>query len=154
MKIVFATCEQKPLLTADDQLLADALSALGVSVTPIPWTELDPFAVIDSPPIVLRSTWDYHRVPTMFTSWLQALADSGRVTWNPPEVVLGNIDPPAKPKVIEGKHESVDDGILMRYALEVEPGVVVPFLFITPKNNRGKVPVVVMFAQGGKAKFL
>ena len=28
---------------------------------PIPWTELDPYAVIDAPPIVLRSTWDYHR---------------------------------------------------------------------------------------------
>jgi len=92
MKVVFATCDQKPLLTADDQRLADALSARGVGVTPIPWTELDPFAVIDSPPIVLRSTWDYHRLPTMFTSWLQALADSGRATWNPPEVAIGNID--------------------------------------------------------------
>jgi glutathione synthase/RimK-type ligase-like ATP-grasp enzyme len=40
----------------------------------------------------LRSTWDYHRVPTMFRSWLQALADSGRATWNPPDVVIGNID--------------------------------------------------------------
>ena len=92
MNVVFATCDQKPLLTADDQLLADALSARGVTVTPIPWTELDPYAVIDSPPIVLRSTWDYHRVPTMFTAWLQALADSGRATWNPPDVVVGNID--------------------------------------------------------------
>ena len=92
MKIAFATCDQKPLLTADDQLLADALSARGVSVTPSPWTGLDPYAVLDSPPIVLRSTWDYHRVPTMFRSWLQALADSGRATWNPPDVVIGNID--------------------------------------------------------------
>ncbi|HEX8030656.1 MAG TPA: hypothetical protein VF491_19425, partial [Vicinamibacterales bacterium] len=92
MNVVFATCDQKPLLTADDQLLADALSALGVTVTPIPWTEVDPYAVHDAPPIVLRSTWDYHRMPTMFASWLRALADSGRATFNAPEVAIGNID--------------------------------------------------------------
>ena len=92
MKVIFATCDQKPLITDDDQLLADALSAFGVVVTPIPWTELDPYAVLDSPPILLRSTWDYHRLPTMFRSWLQALTDSGRATWNPPEVATGNVD--------------------------------------------------------------
>lgn len=92
MNAIFATCEQKPQITADDQLLADALAALGVVVTPIPWTEIDPYAVLDAPAIVLRSTWDYHRMPTMFRSWLQALADSGRPTWNPPDVAAGNID--------------------------------------------------------------
>jgi glutathione synthase/RimK-type ligase-like ATP-grasp enzyme len=92
MQVVFATCEQNPLTTADDQLLADALSALGVEVTPIPWTEIDPYAVVGAPPIILRSTWDYHRVPTMFVSWLDALADSGRVTMNPPAVARGNVD--------------------------------------------------------------
>ena len=73
MKIVFATCDQKPLTAPDDEPLAEALTALGVEVTPIPWTELDPYAVVDSPAILLRSTWDYHRVPTMFRSWLQSL---------------------------------------------------------------------------------
>jgi glutathione synthase/RimK-type ligase-like ATP-grasp enzyme len=90
--VVFATCDQQPLLSADDQLLADALVARGVEVTPIPWTEIDPFAVAYAPPIVLRSTWDYHRVPTMFISWLRALEDSGRATWNPPSIARGNID--------------------------------------------------------------
>ena len=90
--IVFATCDHQPLLTADDQSLADALRARGVEIIPIPWTELDPYAVVDSPPILLRSTWDYHRVPTMFQSWLQALEDSGRATWNPPSVARGNVD--------------------------------------------------------------
>jgi glutathione synthase/RimK-type ligase-like ATP-grasp enzyme len=92
MQVVFATCEQNPLTTADDQVLVDALAARGVEVTPIPWTEIDPYAVIGAPPIVLRSTWDYHRVPTMFVSWLDALADSGRMTINPPEVARGNVD--------------------------------------------------------------
>jgi glutathione synthase/RimK-type ligase-like ATP-grasp enzyme len=90
--LVFATCDQTPLLTADDQVLADALTLRGVDVTPIPWTELDPFALLDAPPILLRSTWDYHRVPTMFLAWLQALEDSGRRTWNPPSVARGNVD--------------------------------------------------------------
>ncbi len=68
--------------------------------------------------------------------------------------LLGDIEPPAKPKVIEGKGESLDAGILMRYALELEPGVIVPFLFITPNSDRGRVPVVVMLGHGGKAQLL
>jgi glutathione synthase/RimK-type ligase-like ATP-grasp enzyme len=92
MNVVFATCEQQPLIARDDQPLADALAARGVNVTPIPWTELDPYAILDAPPIILRSTWDYHRMPTMFGAWLAGLADSGRATWNPPEIARGNID--------------------------------------------------------------
>jgi glutathione synthase/RimK-type ligase-like ATP-grasp enzyme len=92
LTIVFATCDQQPLIAADDQLLADALRPLGVEVTPIPWTEIDPYAVVDAPPIVLRSTWDYHRIPTMFSTWLSTLEDSGRIVWNDPPVARGNID--------------------------------------------------------------
>ena len=92
MTIVFATCDHQPLLTADDQILADALARLGITVTPLPWTEIDPYAVIDAPAIVLRSTWDYHRVPTMFRAWLESLQDSGRTVWNEPSIALENID--------------------------------------------------------------
>jgi glutathione synthase/RimK-type ligase-like ATP-grasp enzyme len=92
MNLIFATCDEKPLIARDDQPLADALAARGVDVTPIPWTELDPFAILDAPPILLRSTWDYHRVPTMFVSWLEALAESGRLTMNPPAVARDNVD--------------------------------------------------------------
>ena len=92
MTLVFATCDHQPLLTADDQILADALTPFGVDVTPVPWTEIDPFALIDAPPILLRSTWDYHRVPTMFGLWLEGLQNSGRRVWNPAAIALGNID--------------------------------------------------------------
>lgn len=92
MTIIFATCEQQPLIAADDQLLADALRPLGVEVMPTPWTEIDPYSAVDAPPIVLRSTWDYHRIPTMFLTWLSALEDSGRTVWNDPAIVRGNID--------------------------------------------------------------
>jgi glutathione synthase/RimK-type ligase-like ATP-grasp enzyme len=90
--ILFATCDDQPLLTDDDAVLAAALRPLGVEVTPVPWTEIDPFASIDAPPIVLRSTWDYHRLPTMFAAWLQGLQDSGRRVWNPAAIAMGNMD--------------------------------------------------------------
>jgi glutathione synthase/RimK-type ligase-like ATP-grasp enzyme len=92
MYIVFATCEHQPLTTGDDQVLADALARRGVDVTPIPWTEIDPYSIIDAPPVLLRSTWDYHRKPTLFRSWLDAFADSGRRIWNPAEIARANID--------------------------------------------------------------
>jgi len=92
MNVILATCDHQPLIAPDDQPLADALATLGVDVVPIPWTEIDPYAVVDAPPIVLRSTWDYHRVPTLFASWLDALVDAGRLTMNPPRIARDNID--------------------------------------------------------------
>jgi glutathione synthase/RimK-type ligase-like ATP-grasp enzyme len=92
MQVVFATCEQQPLMTADDQVLEKALRQRGVEVSAIPWTEIDPFSVVDAPPVLLRSTWDYHRKPTLFRSWLDAFAGSGRAMWNPPAVARANVD--------------------------------------------------------------
>ena len=92
MTVVFATCAQQPFIADDDQPLAEALSALGYRVEPEPWTDIDPSAQLVSDPVVLRSTWDYHRVPTMFTAWLNAMADSGRVLLNPADVARANID--------------------------------------------------------------
>jgi dienelactone hydrolase len=67
---------------------------------------------------------------------------------------LGNVEPFTDTKVVTGKTEEVPGGSLARFALEVEPGITVPLLLITPKGATGKTPVVVMVAQGGKAKFL
>jgi glutathione synthase/RimK-type ligase-like ATP-grasp enzyme len=58
----------------------------------MPWTEIDPFSQVEAPPIVLRSTWDYHRLPTMFSAWLSSLAGSRRTVWNDPAIARGNID--------------------------------------------------------------
>ncbi len=80
------------MVALDDAPLAEALQARGISVAPIPWTEIDPYAVLDAPPIVLRSTWDYHRVPTLFKAWLESLADSGRTVWNGAAIARANID--------------------------------------------------------------
>lgn len=92
MTVVFATCSHQPFITADDQPLADALGALGYRVEPEPWTDIDPETQLGPDPVVLRSTWDYHRVPTLFAAWLDAMADSRRPLLNPAEVARGNID--------------------------------------------------------------
>lgn len=92
MTVVFATCDHQPLVAPDDEPLVGALSDLGIAVVPIPWTELDPAGVVDARPIVLRSTWDYHRMPTMFAAWLEALDGSGRVVMNAPAIARDNID--------------------------------------------------------------
>lgn len=92
MTVVFATCDRQPLVAPDDEPLARALGVLGITVVPMPWTDIDPAAVVDAWPIVLRSTWDYHRMPTMFAAWLAALDESGRVVMNAPSIARDNID--------------------------------------------------------------
>jgi glutathione synthase/RimK-type ligase-like ATP-grasp enzyme len=92
VNLVFATCAHQPFITADDQPLADALAAMGYRVEPEPWTDIDPDTHLAADPVILRSTWDYHRIPTMFTAWLAAMADANRLLLNPADVVRDNID--------------------------------------------------------------
>lgn len=92
MTVIFATCHDRPSTAPDDEPLAAALRARGVSVTPLPWTEIDRYAVRAAPPVLLRSTWDYHRSPMVFWTWLRAVSDSGRTMWNDPAVARDNMD--------------------------------------------------------------
>ena len=92
MTVIFATCHDRPLVAPDDEPLAAALRARGVTVTPMPWTEISRYALADPLPVLLRSTWDYHRSPMVFWSWLRAVGDSGRPMWNPPAIARNNID--------------------------------------------------------------
>jgi hypothetical protein len=66
---------------------------------------------------------------------------------------LGDIDPFAAAKLFEGKGEEVPAARLERFALEVEPEILVPFIMLTPKEPNEPLPVVVMVAQGGKKEF-
>jgi cephalosporin-C deacetylase-like acetyl esterase len=74
-----------------------------------------------------------------------------RIEWSK---VLGNVEPVALKNAGEGRTEELPGGSLTRFALEPEPGIVVPLILITPAGAKGKSPVVVMVAQGGKAGFL
>lgn len=77
--------------------------------------------------------------------------DSLRREW---AKLLGNIEPVANPKVNESPAEQLPTGPCVRFTLDVEPGIVVPGLFLLPKDAKGKLPVAVMVAQAGKAGFL
>lgn len=67
---------------------------------------------------------------------------------------LGSVEPSENPKAIEGKLEEVPGGTLARFALETDPGIIVPVFVITPKEAKGRSPAVVMVASAGKAAFL
>jgi glutathione synthase/RimK-type ligase-like ATP-grasp enzyme len=92
MTVIFATCHDQPLVAPDDEPLAAALRVRGVTVTPVPWTEIDRYPRDTAPPVLLRSTWDYHRSPMVFWSWLKAVGESGRTVWNDPSVARSNMD--------------------------------------------------------------
>ena len=70
--------------------------------------------------------------------------------------LLGPITP-AKAPVVRARstdEQPVAGAKVERIVLEVEPGVVVPVVILTPGKLRGQTPVVVALAEGGKAGFL
>ena len=88
--VLLATCASRPEGTADDAILADALRGLDTHVVSLPWDAIAPAA--ETPPIVLRSTWDYHKQPGRFAEWLRGLARVRARVFNPASVALWNID--------------------------------------------------------------
>lgn len=70
--------------------------------------------------------------------------------------LLGPVAPARGPVV---KALAVDEHVVAgarveRIVLEVEPGIVVPLLVLTPARRNGRAPVVIGLAQAGKAGFL
>jgi glutathione synthase/RimK-type ligase-like ATP-grasp enzyme len=90
-EIAFATYEQQPEITDDDQLVQRELESLGVGVTGIPWsavnTDWKRFNLV-----VLRSCWDYFHRHTDFLNWLAKLEEENIQVWNPGSVIRGNYD--------------------------------------------------------------
>jgi hypothetical protein len=82
---------------------------------------------------------------------LDARNDTLRKEWSK---LLGNVEPAADPRRIEGPVEAVTGGKLARFTLEVEHRILVPLMLIAPAGSHGKTPAVVMVAQAGKAAFL
>jgi dienelactone hydrolase len=68
--------------------------------------------------------------------------------------LLGTVGPSAEAKVSARDKERIGDVSLERLTLEVEPGIVVPLLLLTPTKTETRPAGVVALAQGGKQAFL
>jgi glutathione synthase/RimK-type ligase-like ATP-grasp enzyme len=89
--IAFVTGAEWAELTADDHVAVGALSRRGVRVGAPVWN--DPAVDWKAFDIVLlRSCWDYWRVPAAFAQWIREMGAAGVRLWNPAETVLWNID--------------------------------------------------------------
>ena len=89
--VVLVTYDARPEATDDDRLLADALSARGVSVHAVPWS--DPAAqwsAFDA--VVVRSCWDYFLRAGEFHPWLDRLESERARVHNDVRVLRWNAD--------------------------------------------------------------
>lgn len=88
-RIALVTSAQFAALTADDQLLQQALRQRGHQPEAVVWN--DPavnWSAFDL--AILRSTWDYHYHPVDFSQWLMTIDQETRLL-NPPELVRWNM---------------------------------------------------------------
>ena len=89
--VAFATYQQSPGICDDDRLVADALSRRGIDVTATVWDASDiEWARFHR--VVLRSTWDFHLKSDLYARWIRTFLDRPRQLWNPPSVILDNLD--------------------------------------------------------------
>lgn len=90
-RIALVTYAEEPILQPDDEPLAASLRCAGVRVDAAAWN--DPacdWEAFDA--LVLRSTWDYFRVPHEFRAWLAAREAARTRVLNPPSAVRWNLD--------------------------------------------------------------
>ena len=90
-EVAFATYQQSPDLNDDDRLVADILKTRGITVSPVVWdaagANWSRFACV-----VIRSTWDYHLKADQYANWLRNCSRAGIRLWNPPAIVLANLN--------------------------------------------------------------
>lgn len=90
MRIALATCEHPIDHDVDFDFLAPAIRRRGAEASAPVWT--DPGVEwSDFDLVVPCSTWDYHRRPEEFRSWISRLAGVGHLE-NPPATVEWNLD--------------------------------------------------------------
>jgi Prokaryotic glutathione synthetase, ATP-grasp domain. len=88
-RIAFATYRSAPLITDDDQLVARALAAHGVTVDGVPWDAAVEWGAYAA--VLPRSTWDFHHRLPEFRRWLDGLASLGVPTLNPTRLLQWNV---------------------------------------------------------------
>ncbi|MEX2139067.1 MAG: hypothetical protein WD894_07390 [Pirellulales bacterium] len=89
--VAFVTCQAWPEINEHDLLAAEVLRSQGVAVVPAVWDdpEID-WTHFDC--VVIRSAWDYYLKPDPYANWLRRVQSSRVRLWNPPHVVLDNIN--------------------------------------------------------------
>jgi hypothetical protein len=88
LDVALVTYSEAPGLAADERLLVDSLTRLGVRAGPAVWDDCS----VDWARIgmcVIRSTWDYHHRLDEFLAWTEGV-EAVTVLWNPAEVVRWN----------------------------------------------------------------
>jgi glutathione synthase/RimK-type ligase-like ATP-grasp enzyme len=89
--VAIVTYETRPEVTDDDRLLADALSARGVSVHAVPWSDAAArWSEFDA--VVVRSCWDYFLRAGEFHEWLDRLERERARVHNDARILRGNAD--------------------------------------------------------------
>ena len=90
-RIAFATFDQMPDLSPDDQLLLPELKRLRVVAEPAVWSD-DTIDWSKFSAVVIRSCWDYHHRHEAFLNWLSKLEELGITVWNQPSLIRWNLD--------------------------------------------------------------
>ncbi len=88
-RVAFATSEDHPELTPDDQAVARALAARGIAAAAVVWSAVPPDR-ISHDLVVIRSCWDYHHRPGEFLAWVDALPARGVRVLNAPATLRRN----------------------------------------------------------------
>ncbi len=123
-KVAFVTCQVSPEMNEHDLLVVEELRQRGIAVTPAVWDAPDiNWAEFDC--VVIRSAWDYYSQPERYANWLHRLQSLHVRLWNPPQVVLENIN---KRYLIELAEKGIEvvpttylsaaDGVLLRDVLQ------------------------------------
>lgn len=112
--IIFTTCNKWPDLDESDQLIADALHALGHQVQPVRWQDdFDHFAQADR--IILRAHWDYHYALAGFQQWLDRLDAAALPVHNVTALVRWNLEK-------RYLFDLQDRGVVIPTTVVLEPG--------------------------------
>jgi glutathione synthase/RimK-type ligase-like ATP-grasp enzyme len=85
--VVFVVDAQTIDLTADDQVLADAVRRRGVEVRPVVWGT----SFASDELVLIRSPFDYVDRPAAFRSWLDVLDAAGVAVMNPARLLRWNM---------------------------------------------------------------
>jgi hypothetical protein len=88
--IAFVTYRDLLHLTAEDRLVCSYLQRRGVKTHAVLWD--DPDVVWNTyDAVIVRSCWDYHLRPSVFSAWIAALEKLQIPLWNPASILQWNL---------------------------------------------------------------